>query len=164
MMKSMDQTVLVAASTIVAFGMATIMIFVRAKAATKPITPKKIILPPVFMSTGAFMFLFPTFRVSLLGIGEAVIVGLFFSIFLIKLTKFEISEKDIYLIPSKAFILILIGLLIIRMVIKMIIGSIISFGETSGMFFILAFTMILTWRIAMLRKYYQLKNVIEKRM
>ena len=51
-------------STIVAVFMATTMIFIRAKAAKKPATEKRIILPPLFMSTGALMFLFPTFQIS----------------------------------------------------------------------------------------------------
>src|SRR5699024_7198937 len=125
-------TILVIGSTIIAFGMAIAMIFVRAKAARKPVTPKKIILPPVFMSSGALMFVFPAFRLSLLEITEAVIVGILFSILLIKSTKFDIKQQNIYLIPSKGFILILLGLLVVRIVIKLIIGSVISFEETSG--------------------------------
>src|SRR5699024_7837031 len=100
----------------------------------------------------------PEFRLTGVEILEAVILGAIFSIFLIKNTKFEMRNNAIYLIPSKSFIFILIGLLIIRLIIKMVIGTTISFAETSGMFFLLAFTMILCWRIAMLRMYKKLKN------
>lgn len=144
--------------------MATTMIVIRAKVAKKPTSAKRIILPPILMSTGALMFIFPEFRVEPIQILEAIFVGMFFSIFLIKSTKFEIRNNQIYLIPSKLFIFILFGLLIIRLVIKLIIGSTISFGETSGLFFLLALGMMITWRAAMLIKYYQLKNKLEMKM
>src|SRR5699024_7227455 len=106
-------------------------------------------------------FVFPAFRLEWIEIFEACIVGMLFSILLIKTTKFEIKNNDkIYLIPSKSFVFVLFGLLFIRIIIKIIIGSTISFGETSGMFFLLGFAMILTWRLTMLYKYNQLKNQI----
>ncbi|MEN1969962.1 cytochrome c biogenesis protein CcdC [Lentibacillus sp. N15] len=148
----------VIASTLVAFFMAITMIFVRLKAAKKPASVKKIILPPIFMSTGACMFFVPEFRVAWIQVLEAVLVGVLFSIFLIKTSKFEIKENAIYLIPSKSFVFILFGLLAVRMVIKVIIGSTISLGETSGMFFLLAFGMIVSWRLAMLYKYKKLER------
>ena len=140
------------------------MIFVRAKAAKKPASIKKIILPPIFMSSGAIMFFFPEFRLSLPEVMEALIVGVLFSLLLIKTTKFELKGEDIYLIPSKAFIFILIGLFAVRMIIKAIIGSHISLGETSGMFFLLAFGMIVSWRIAMVIKFMRLRRTLEKEM
>lgn len=156
-----NNTILIIGSTIVALFMATTMILVRLRASKKPTSVKKIILPPIFMSSGALMFLSPMFRLSWIEVGEAVVVGLLFSILLIRFTTFEISDGNIYLIPSKAFIFILFGLLIVRIIIKLIIGSQISFGETSGMFFILAFAMIVSWRLAMVYKYLQLKNSID---
>ncbi|MGM8365051.1 CcdC family protein [Virgibacillus sp. W0181] len=147
-------------STIFAACMAVTMIFIRLKAAQKPASVKKIILPPLFMSTGAFMFLFPPFQLKGIEVIEALGIGMVFSIFLIRTSKFEIRNKDIYLIPSKSFVFILFGLLIIRIVIKLIIGSTISLGETSGMFFLLGFGMIFTWRMAMLYKFYKLKKKV----
>lgn len=148
----------VIASTVVAAFMAVTMIFVRLRAAKKPASVKKIILPPLFMSTGALMFIFPEFRVAWMQVFEAITVGVICSIFLIKTSRFEIRDNEIYLIPSKAFAFILFGLLFFRIILKLIIGSTISLGETSGMFFILAFGMIATWRIAMLYQYLQLNK------
>lgn len=150
-----------AASTIVATFMAITMLFIRLKASKKPASVKKIILPPLFMSTGALMFLFPVFRVDMLQVLEAVLIGIVFSIFLIKTSKFEIRDHNIYLIPSKAFIFILFGLLLVRIVSKLVIGATISFGETSGMFFLLAFGMIVSWRLAMLYKFKKLEKELE---
>ena len=97
--------------------MGTMALIVRSKAAKRPVTPKKIILPPLFMSTGALMFIFKEFRVPSMQIVEALIVGMLFSIILIKTTNFEFGKiDDIYMKRSKAFLFILLGLLIIRLV------------------------------------------------
>jgi len=145
-------------TSIVAALMAIGMIFFRLKVAQSPTSAKRIILPPIFMSSGAFMFLIPAFRVPFTQVIEALLVGVLFSILLIKFSIFEIKNGEIYLIPSKAFAFILFGLLFVRIVIKIIIVSHISLGETSGMFFLLAFGMIISWRLAMLYKYKKLEK------
>lgn len=108
------------------------------------------------MSSGALMFLFPMFHVSFAEVIEAALVGMVFSIFLIKTSTFEIRENDIYLKRSKAFVFILIGLLVIRIIMKSFLSSSIDVGELSGMFWILAFGMIVPWRIAMYVNYRKL--------
>lgn len=150
------------ASTVVAAFMAVTMIFVRLKAAKKPASVKKIILPPLFMSSGTLMFIFPVFHIQWLQVLEAVCIGIICSVFLIKTSKFEIRDQDIYLIPSKSFVFILFGLLVFRICIKLLIGSTISVGETSGMFFLLALGMIATWRLSMLYKYLQLEKRLKR--
>lgn len=145
-------------SSIVALCMAVGMMFLRLKSAKKPVTLKKIILPPFFMSTGACMYILPEFRLTSSEILEAVIVGLFFSIFLIKTSKFEIRGTDIYLIPSKAFIFILVGLLVVRLGMKEYLSQSIDLGQLSGMFFLLAFAMIVSWRIGMYRSFMRLQK------
>ncbi|WP_042356167.1 CcdC family protein [Bacillus rubiinfantis] len=143
-------------SSIGAVFMGFFVLFVRMKAAKKPTSVKKIILPPFFMSTGALMYFVPQFRLTPAEILEAVTVGMLFSILLIKTSKFEIRDNDIYLKRSKAFIFILVGLLVIRLVMKSILSSTIDVGQLSGMFFLLAFSMIVPWRIAMYRSYMKL--------
>src|SRR5690625_1953369 len=150
-----------AASTVVAGVMALAMIIIRLKAANKPTNAKKIMLPPLFMSTGALMFLFPVFQITWLQFIEAMAIGIICSIFLIKTSRFEIRDEEIYLIPSKAFAFILFGLLIFRIILKLLVGSTISLGETSGMFFVLAFGMIITWRFSMLYKFLQLEKKLD---
>lgn len=156
----MNQSLLIIGSTVVAIFMGITMNIMRLRASKKPTNAKKIILPPFFMSSGLLMFLLPTFRVSGLQVLEALLVGALFSYLLIKTTSFTIEENDIYLKPSKAFIFILFGLFALRLVLKMIIGTKIDVGETSGMFYLLALGMIFTWRIAMFVEYMQLKRQI----
>ncbi|RLL45417.1 cytochrome c biogenesis protein CcdC [Oceanobacillus piezotolerans] len=148
------------ASSVVFACMAIGMIFIRMRAASKPASIKKIVLPPIMMSTGAFMFVFPVFQIGWVQVLEAFLVGVVFSVFLIKTSKFEKRGEDIFLKPSKAFPIILLSLLVIRIIIKLIIGSHISLGETTGMFFILALGMIVSWRIAMLYKFLNLRNTV----
>ncbi|WP_182199245.1 CcdC family protein [Paraliobacillus salinarum] len=149
-------------STIVGLFMATTMIVIRAKASKKPTNAKRILLPPFFMSTGALMFLFPQFRVPLLEVIVALLVGILFSIFLIKSTHMEVKNEEIYLKPSKYFILLLVVLLIIRLLLKWLVSAQISLGETSGIFFLLAFGMIITWRLSMYFQYKKLVKRLEK--
>jgi membrane protein CcdC involved in cytochrome C biogenesis len=152
----------VLASTVGAIGMAVFVTFMRMKAAKKPASAKKIILPPIFMSTGALMFIFPMFRVHFLQIIEALTVGVVFSILLIKTSKFEVRGRDIFLKRSKAFAIILICLLIVRVIAKLVLSSSIDVGELSGMFWILAFGMIVPWRIAMYLQFKKLHNDLHK--
>lgn len=146
----------VVVSSIGAVFMGIFALFVRMKAAKKPTNVKKIILPPVFMSSGAFMYVVPQFRLTGMEIIEVVILGMLFSILLIKTSKFEIRENEIYLKRSKAFIYILVGLLIVRIALKSILSTTIDFGELSGMFFLLAFSMIVPWRVVMYLDYKKL--------
>ncbi|AIZ60333.1 CcdC family protein [Bacillus safensis] len=148
-------------SSIIAVCMAVAVMFIRIKSSAKPATAKKIILPPIFMSTGALMFFVPMFRVTGAEFLEAITVGMFFSIFLIKTSKFEIRGNDIYLKRSKAFVFILIGLLVLRIGMKTILSSSIDYGSLSGMFWILAFGMIVPWRVAMYLSFRKLSKQLD---
>lgn len=147
---------MVVISSVGAVVMAVLVMFVRLKAAKKPTNAKKIILPPIFMSTGALMYISPAFRLSLTEVLEAVILGMLFSILLIKTSKFEIRDEDIYLKRSKAFIFILIGLLVIRVILKYVLSATIVYTQLGGMFFLLAYSMIVPWRVAMYTDYRKL--------
>lgn len=114
---------------------------------------RKIVLPPFFMATGALMYVVPYFRLTGSEMLEAFIIGLLFSTVLIWTSRFEVKGTEIYMKRSKAFPVILISLLIIRTVMKIFISNEIDPGELGGMFFLLAFCMIVPWRAAMLYKY-----------
>ncbi|ALC85489.1 hypothetical protein AM499_06425 [Bacillus sp. FJAT-22090] len=158
MIEKISPNIMIIVSTVIALGMGILVTTIRAKAAKKPASVKKILLPPLFMSTGALMFVFPFFRVSGMEIIEALAVGIVFSSVLIWTSKFEKRDGQIYLKQSKAFIFILIGLLIVRLVGKLILSSSIDVGELSGMFWILAFGMIVPWRIAMYLQFRKLQK------
>ncbi|WP_432716900.1 CcdC protein domain-containing protein [Staphylococcus equorum] len=147
-------------SIIFAFIMGLGAIFVRMKAQNFPVNEKKIILPPFFMATGALMYVVPYFRLTGLEIVECIILGIAFSTILIWTSKFETQDSEIYMKRSKAFPIILISLLLIRTLLKIFISNKIDPGEIGGMFFLLGFSMIVPWRLAMLYKYKKLKSTL----
>ncbi|UEX89234.1 CcdC family protein [Staphylococcus ratti] len=145
-------------SILIAFLMGAAVIFIRMKAQNYPVNAKKIILPPVFMATGALMYVVPYFRLTGMEILESVIIGFIFSSVLIVTSHFEVKDNQIYLKKSKAFPVILISLLILRTILKVYIGNSVHPGELAGMFFLLAFSMLLPWRIAMFLRYNKIKR------
>ena len=147
-------------SVFIAALMSLAVIVVRMKAQNYPTNTRKIILPPFFMATGALMYVVPYFRLTCAEIIESIIVGLFFSLFLIFTSNFEIKRSEIYMKRSKLFPVILISLLIIRTVGKFVLSDSIDPGQLAGMFFLLAFSMIVPWRISMYFKYKKLRNQI----
>ena len=138
--------------------MGIIVIFVRKHASKTPLTLKKIIIPPVMMSTGALMYIFPYFRLSWIHIAETVLIGAVFSVVLIITTKYEVKNSDLYVRQTKAFPIILMGLLLARIALKYIFSLTTTPGEIGGMFFLLAFVMIGIWRLSMLIKHNEFKK------
>jgi membrane protein CcdC involved in cytochrome C biogenesis len=140
--------------------MALTVIFIRLRAANKPTSVKKIIMPPIGMSTGFLMFLAPSTHIPWSWAACAFLAGaVFFSYPLIRTSKFHVENGQVYLKRSRAFILILLTLLVIRIAAHNYIEHLISIQQTAGVFFILAFGMILPWRVAM---YIQYKKVLER--
>ncbi|MFP7477533.1 CcdC family protein [Terribacillus saccharophilus] len=148
-------------STILVACMGLAVAMVRMRAAARPVTAKKIILPPLFMSTGALMFLFPVFRVPWWEVWFSLGAGIIFSSLLILTSNFEVRDEEIFLKPSKAFAVIIVGLVFVRVLLKVAIGQTIEIGEMGGVFFLLAFGMIVSWRIAMLWKYKRLERRLQ---
>lgn len=129
-------------------------LFIRLRGSTKPVSLKKIIIPPIGMSTGFLMFLYPPMRIPWeWAVGAFLIGAVFLSLPLIKTTKFVEVDGDIFAKRSKSFVFILIGLLILRISLHNYIEHIISVEQTGSIFFILAFGMILPWRAAMFVQY-----------
>ena len=158
MFANLPSQYLIIGTTILALCMGIFAMIMRLRAQKKPVSVKKILIPPFAMSTGALMFIFEQFRVAPLQILEAVGIGLLFSLVLISTSKFEMRDSDIYMKQSKAFPFILIGLLILRVILKTLFSDSLDVGELAGMFFILAFSMLLPWRMGMLIKYKKLQK------
>lgn len=141
--------------------MAVMIMIIRLRVAKKPATIKKILIPPLGMSTGFLMFLYPPFQIPWSWTIITFITGaVFLSLPLILTSKFHIVDQDIYLKPSRAFTGILITLLVLRLVLHSYIEQYISLFQTGSLFFILAFGMLLPWRIAMYVQYKKLYSQI----
>lgn len=160
MFDAIPSQILLLVTSVGAICMAVFVMIVRLRSQKKPINEKKIIIPPIAMSTGALMFIFEEFRVAPIQILEASALGIVFSLLLIATSKFEVRDQDIYMKRSKAFIFILVGLLILRIILKLIFSNSLDVGELGGMFFILAWSMIIPWRLAMLVQFKKLKKAV----
>ncbi|MEF2966314.1 cytochrome c biogenesis protein CcdC [Paenibacillus sp. M1] len=136
------------------------MIFIRLRASRKPVTVKKIIIPPLGMTTGFAMFAAPEMRIPISWALIAFAVGwLLFSYPLIRTTHFEVTDGEVFAKRSPGFAYILIGLLILRLALHGVVEQYISVLQTGSVFFLLAYGMILRWRLFMLKEYRAITGV-----
>ncbi len=134
------------------------VLFIRMRASRKPTSIAKIIMPPIGMSSGFLMFLYEPARIPLMWALFAFLAGVvLFSYPLIHTSKFHVVDGKVYLKRSKSFVFILFGLLAIRMILHNYVEEFISIPQTGALFFILAFGMLLPWRLAMLAQFMKLR-------
>lgn len=100
----MSESTLLLLTTIGAVFMSSFIIFVRLKAIKKPASVKKIIIPPIMMSTGFLMFIYEPARLETLQIMAPLLTGIVCSYFLIRTSHFHLKDGDIYMKRSKLFI------------------------------------------------------------
>lgn len=123
-----------------------------------PVTVRKIILPPLAMSTGFGMFMAPAMRIPWTwGLVAFLIGALVLSPPLARTSTLERSGDVVLMKRSKGFILILLGLLALRIALHDYVGHLISPTQTAALFFVLAFGMILRWRVGMYFRFRELR-------
>ncbi len=119
-----------------------------------PVTARKILIPPLGMSTGFFMFVSPAMRIPLTwGIGAFLFGALVLSWPLARSSSLEKQGDVILMRRSPYFLLILLGLLALRLALHDSIGHLLPPRQTAAFFFVLAFGMILRWRASMYRSF-----------
>jgi len=147
------------ASLCVSLAAGAAVIAIRLRAAKKPTSWQKIVMPPIGMATGFAMFAVPVTRIPWSwGIAAFLAGALLFSLPLIWTSRFQIRDGQIYLQRSKAFVLIIAALLIVRLLMHDVVERYVSIPQTAAIFFVLAFGMILPWRLAMLWKYAKIRR------
>lgn len=157
----MGSSVAQVVSTVVVIVFALAVIVVRLKASSRPTSFKKIMIPPLGMTTGFLLFVAPQTHIPFLYALFAVIVGCLFSYPLILSSKMEIRDGDIYLKRSKGFVIIIFVLLALRVILHNYIQDYVTIAQTGAVFFVLAFAMLLPWRLAMLRQFRQFERRID---
>lgn len=154
MLGNINPSLLHIGSTLGAVFMAVMVIFIRMKASDRPVTVRRIIIPPLGMSTGFAMFIVPDTHISIWWALGAFAAGWFiFAYPLIRSTRFEQRGEHLFALRSKSFVFILLGLLLTRTLLHEYINRYISLPQSAGVFFILAFGMILHWRLHMLKRF-----------
>jgi membrane protein CcdC involved in cytochrome C biogenesis len=135
------------------------LIILRIRAGKRPTSLRKIIIPPLGMATGMMMFAFSITHIPWIWGLSAFLIGmLIFSFPLIVTTQLERVQSEIYVRRSKAFIFIMLTLFIIRLSLHNIVEQYMSIPQTGAIFYLLAFGMIIPWRVAMLSDYMRLQK------
>jgi membrane protein CcdC involved in cytochrome C biogenesis len=119
-----------------------------------PVTARKILIPPLGMSTGFFMFVVPEMRVPWTwAIGAYLIGAILLSYPLARTSSLERSGDLIFMRRSNGFLIILLALLALRLALHNYVGALMPAKQTAAVFFILAFGMISRWRATMYLRY-----------
>lgn len=133
------------------------LILWRLKETRRPLSYRSIIIPPLGMSTGSLMFLYEPTRIPLLwGIVAFVSGWLLFSQPLLYTTKLLKQDDDVFLERSRAFLCVIVGLLLVRWGLRSHISHHLSTLQTASIFYLLAFGMLLRWRLNMWSLYHNL--------
>jgi len=136
---------------------AIVILLWRIREGQTPVTTKKILIPPFGMATGFSMFFVPVFRVPWLWALAAFLIGaLLLAWPLVSTSRLHRVGDQIMMHRSKAFFLVIVVLAIIRLLARNYIGRFITLEQTAGLFFILAFGMIVRWRATMYLQYRRL--------
>ena len=146
---------------IASFGAAligTLAILVwRVRESRRPVSLGSLIIPPLGMSTGFSMFAMPAFRIPWTWGLAAFVLGAFvFAYPLVSSPQLTIEDGLIMMRRSRWFLVVILGLAAVRLGLREYVSSIISVQQTAGLFFVLAFGIIVRWRTTLLMEYRQL--------
>jgi membrane protein CcdC involved in cytochrome C biogenesis len=142
-------------STIVAtlVGGAAVLAW-RIRETQRPVTASKILVPPLGMTTGFCMFLVPQTRVPLAwGLAAFLAGAVFLSYPLVRTSTLTRRGEDVLLKRSRAFLVILLALVAVRLVARGWVEQYVDTLQTGSLFFLLAYGMLLPWRIVMYLRY-----------
>jgi membrane protein CcdC involved in cytochrome C biogenesis len=131
----------------------------RMREAARPLTTMRIVMPPLGMATGFSMFVMPAFRVPLTWAIAALGAGaLLFAWPVLRTTTLVRRGPDVMLQRSRAFILVLVALVGVRLLMRGWVEQAVSATQTAALFYLLAFGMIVRWRLAMWREFARLRG------
>jgi membrane protein CcdC involved in cytochrome C biogenesis len=129
----------------------------RLREARSAVSLKKIVMPPLGMATGFSMFVLPAFRIPWAWAGLAFLIGAVALAWpLLLTTRLERQGQAIMMKRSSAFLAVILVLAAIRFLARGFFDAILTGQQTAGVFFILAFGMIVIWRGKMLLDYRRL--------
>ncbi|MDR3774014.1 MAG: cytochrome c biogenesis protein CcdC [Terracidiphilus sp.] len=112
---------------------------------------RKIVIPPLGMATGFCMFLVPAFRIPWAWAGAAFLIGAVALAYPLLLTTRLIRMGNAIMMKrSSAFLAVLFVLAAIRFLARGYFDTILTVQQSAGLFFILAFGMIVRWRAKLL--------------
>ena len=123
----------------------------RLREAKTAVSLRKIVIPPLGMATGFSMFFVPAFRIPWAWAGLAFAIGAVALAWpLLLTTRLERRGDVVMMKRSSAFLVVILVLAAIRFAARGYFDTILTAKQTAGVFFILAFGMIICWRAKML--------------
>jgi len=126
----------------------------RVREGRTAVTTRKIIIPPLGMATGFSMFVVPAFRVPWMWALVAFLIGAVLLAWPLLATSRLVRTGDAIMMQrSGMFFAVVVVLAAIRYFARGYLDSMMTLEQTGGLFFILAFGMILRWRLKMLQQY-----------
>ena len=129
----------------------------RVREGRSAVTVKKIVMPPVGMATGFCMFLVPAFRIPLLWALAAFLIGATILAYpLLRTSRLIRDGENVMMQRSNIFFVVIVALALIRIVARNYFDTLLTLNQTGALFFVLAFGMILRWRMNMYFQYRRL--------
>jgi len=112
---------------------------------------RKIVIPPLGMATGFCMFFVPAFRIPWAWAGLAFLIGAVALAWPLLLTTRLIRQGDAVMMKrSSAFLAVILVLAAIRFFARGFFDTLLTAQQTAALFFVLAFGMIVCWRVKLL--------------
>lgn len=137
-------------SIIIIVLVAGLIIWRRTRSLYRPIRGggARMLIPLIILIPAAATFLNPELKLTTAEIGGALAAGLVLSIPLILTTNYEVrADGQIYARKSVGFIISLVGLLIIRVVLRDYLSDL-DPNALAGLFVLIAVGYVIPWRIA----------------
>ena len=139
---------------VVSLVMAGLVLTWRVREASRPMTLRKIVIPPLGMSTGLLMFVYPPARVPWSWAIAAFLLGAtLFAYPVIKTSTLTRQGDAIIMKRSRAFMWILLSLVSVRLLARSYVEQHVDPVQTGSIFFLLAYGMIVRWRLNMFTQY-----------
>jgi membrane protein CcdC involved in cytochrome C biogenesis len=126
----------------------------RIREGRSAVTARKILIPPMGMATGFCMFLAPGFRMPWTWAAGAFVIGaLVLAEPLIRTSRLTLVGETVMMHRSAAFFGVVVVLAVVRFAARGYLDKVITIQQSAGLFFVLAFGMILRWRVDMYLEY-----------
>ncbi|HEY1805018.1 MAG TPA: cytochrome c biogenesis protein CcdC [Terracidiphilus sp.] len=123
----------------------------RIREGRSAVTLKKIVMPPLGMATGFCMFFVPAFRVPWAwGLGAFFIGAIIFAYPLLLTSDLHLKDGVIMMKRSSAFFAVIVVLAVVRYLARGYFDRFMSLEQTGAFFYLLAFGMIVRWRLKLL--------------
>ena len=135
------------------FGACAVLVW-RVHEGRSVVTARKILIPPLGMATGFCMFLAPQCRIPWLwALGAFLLGATLFAYPMLHTSRLTRVGPNVMMHRSNAFFLVIIVLAIVRVAAHSYFDRFLSITQTGALFFVLAFGMILHWRVRMYLQY-----------